>query len=40
VVALVAAVGVWPGRSPELVVNTASVGGLLAVLTLLIMLWF
>ncbi|OGX88751.1 hypothetical protein BEN47_08375 [Hymenobacter lapidarius] len=40
VVALVAAVGVWPGRSPELVVNTASVGGLLAVLALLVMLWF
>ncbi|OGX85003.1 J domain-containing protein [Hymenobacter glacialis] len=40
VVALVAAVGVWPGRSPELVVNTASVGGLLAVLALLVLLWF
>lgn len=39
-VALVAAVGLWPGRSPELVVNTASVAVLLAGLTLIIMLWF
>ena len=38
--AIVAAVGVWPGRSPELVVNTASVSGLLTILTLIIMLWF
>ena len=36
----VAAVGLWPGRSPEVVVNTASVSGLLAVLTLIVLLWF
>ncbi|MBF9238268.1 hypothetical protein I2I05_12760 [Hymenobacter sp. BT683] len=37
---LVAAVGVWPGRSPETVVNTASVSGLLTVLVLVVLLWF
>ncbi|MBO2011507.1 J domain-containing protein [Hymenobacter negativus] len=36
----VAAVGVWPGRSPETVVNTAAVGSLLAILVLVIMLSF
>ena len=40
VVALVAAVGVWPGRPAELVVNTASVGALLSTLMLIVMLWF
>ena len=39
-VALVSAVGLWPGRSPETVVNTASVSGLLTILTLIIFLWF
>lgn len=39
-VAAVAAVGCLPGRSAETVVNTASVGGLLAVLTLIVLLWF
>lgn len=38
--AAVVGVGLWPGRSPELVVNTASVGGLLAVLALVVVLWF
>ncbi len=38
--AVVAAVGVWPGRPPETVVNTAVVSGLLAILTLLVLLWF
>jgi hypothetical protein len=37
---LVAAVGVWPGRSPEMVVNTASVGGLLTILTLVMLFCF
>jgi hypothetical protein len=37
---IVAAVGVWPGRSPETVVNTAVVSGLLTVLTLIVLLWF
>jgi hypothetical protein len=36
----VSAVGVWPGRSAETYVNTAAVGALLAVLTLVVMLWF
>ncbi|GAA3991093.1 hypothetical protein [Hymenobacter antarcticus] len=36
----VAAVGLWPGRPPEVVVNTASVSALLAVLTLIVLLWF
>ena len=36
----VAAVGCWPGRSPELVVNTAGVGFLLAVLLAVVLLWF
>ena len=36
----VAAVGAWPGRAPETVVNTASVSGLLAVLALIVLLWF
>ena len=36
----VAAVGAWPGRAPETVVNTASVSGLLAVLALVVLLWF
>lgn len=36
----VAAVGVWPGRLPETVVNTAAVSGLLAILTLIVLLWF
>ncbi|WP_310393298.1 hypothetical protein [Hymenobacter sp.] len=39
-VAVVAAVGAWPGRAAETVVNTAVVSGLLAVLTLIILLWF
>ena len=38
--AAVAAVGCWPGRSPELVVNTAGVAALLAVLLVFIILWF
>ena len=38
--ALVAAVGVWPGRAPETVVNTAAVAGLLALLTGVVVLWF
>ena len=38
--AAVAAVGLWPGRPPEVVVNTASVSSLLAVLTLVLLLWF
>ncbi|GAC1378609.1 MAG: hypothetical protein NVSMB30_26570 [Hymenobacter sp.] len=38
--AAVAAVGVWPGRSPETCVNTAVVSGLLALLALLVLLWF
>ena len=37
--AVVAAVGVWPSLSPETVVNTAAVSGLLAVLTLVVVLW-
>ncbi|MCI1189041.1 hypothetical protein MON38_16580 [Hymenobacter sp. DH14] len=36
----VAAVGCWPGRSPELVVNAAGVAVLLAVLTAVVLLWF
>lgn len=36
----VAAVGAWPGRAPETVVNTASVSGLLAVLALIVLLCF
>ncbi|MDB5233851.1 MAG: hypothetical protein JWR44_844 [Hymenobacter sp.] len=39
-VGAVSAVGSLPGRSAETVVNTASVGGLLAVLTLIVLLWF
>jgi hypothetical protein len=39
-VGAVSAVGVWPGRSSETVVNTAAVGGLLTILSLAIMLWF
>ncbi len=39
-VGAVAAVGCLPGRTPETVVNTAVVGGLLAVLALAILLWF
>ena len=38
--AAVAAVGLWPGHSSEAVVNTAIVSGLLAVLTLIVLLWF
>ena len=38
--AAVAAVGCWPGRSPELVVNTAGVAALLALLTAVVLLWF
>ena len=38
--AAVAAVGLWPGRPAEVVVNTASVSSLLAVLTLVLLLWF
>ena len=38
--AVVAAVGSWPRRPAELVVNTAVVSGLLAVLTLSVLLWF
>ena len=36
----VAAVGCLPGRTPEMVVNTAAVSGLLAVLMLVVLLWF
>lgn len=36
----VAAVGIWPGRAPETIVNTAAVGSLLAILVLVIMLSF
>jgi hypothetical protein len=36
----VAAVGCWPGRSPDLVVNTAGVAALLAVLTAVVLLCF
>jgi hypothetical protein len=36
----VAAVGVWPGHRPETYVNTAAVSGLLAILTLVVLLWF
>jgi hypothetical protein len=36
----VAAVGAWPGQPAETVVNTAAVGGLLAILTLVVVLWF
>ena len=36
----VAAVGCWPGASPELVVNTAGVAGLLAVLVAVVLLMF
>ena len=39
-VGAVAALGAWPRRAPELVVNTAVVGGLLAVLTLGLLLSF
>ena len=39
-VGAVAALGAWPRRAPELVVNTAVVGGLLAVLTLALLLSF
>ena len=35
---VVAAVGVWPGRSPETVVNTAVVSGLLTLLALIVLL--
>lgn len=38
--AAVAAVGAWPGRPAELVVNTAVVSSLLAVLALGVLLWF
>ena len=36
----VAAVGCWPGRSPELVVNAAGVAALLAVLVAVVLFWF
>ena len=36
----VAAVGSWPGRPPELVVNAAGVAALLAVLLAVVLLWF
>ena len=36
----VAAVGVWPGRAPETVVNTAAVGSLLAILIVVVLLSF
>lgn len=39
-VGAVAAVGVWPGRAPETIVNTGAVAGLLALLTLVVLLWF
>jgi len=38
--AVVPAVGSWPRRPAELVVNTAVVSDLLAVLTLSVLLWF
>ena len=38
--ALVAGVGVWPGHRPETYVNTAVVSGLLAIITLVIVLCF
>lgn len=39
-VGAVAGVGVWPGQSSEMVVNTAAVAGLLAMLMLVVLLWF
>lgn len=36
----VAAVGVWPGHRAGTYLNTAVVGGLLAILTLVVLLWF
>jgi hypothetical protein len=38
--AAVAAVGAWPGHSPETYVNTAAVGALLTILTLVMLLCF
>ncbi|UOQ99181.1 hypothetical protein MUN81_06715 [Hymenobacter sp. 5317J-9] len=38
--AAVAGTGVWPGHLAETYVNTAAVGGLLAILTLVVLLWF
>ncbi|MBF9219971.1 J domain-containing protein [Hymenobacter ruricola] len=38
--AAVAGVGVWPGHTAEMYVNTAAVGGLLAILTLIVLLCF
>jgi hypothetical protein len=38
--AAVAAVGIWPGHSPETYVNTAAVGALLTILTLAVLLCF
>ncbi|HEX8330141.1 MAG TPA: hypothetical protein VF629_21585 [Hymenobacter sp.] len=37
---VVAAVGCLPGRTVETIVNTAVVSGLLAILTLVVLLWF
>mgnify|MGYP006899152985 CR=1 FL=1 len=37
---LVAAVGAWPGRPAETYVNTAAAAVLLAVVTLVILLWY
>jgi hypothetical protein len=40
VLLIVAVLGLLPGRSPELRVNTAVVGALLAVVTLVVLIWF
>jgi hypothetical protein len=39
-VGAVATVGLWPARALETIVNTAVVSGLLAVLSLIVLLWF
>jgi hypothetical protein len=39
-IAAVAGVGVWPGRTAETIVNTAAVAGLLSILALVVMLSF
>lgn len=38
--AAVAAVGAWPRQAPDTYVNTGAVSGLLALLTVVILLWF
>jgi hypothetical protein len=37
---LVSAIGAWPGRPAETYINTAAAGVLLAVVTLIILLWY